>query len=166
MRFLFLFDSRVRKTPPFILSQMCRSSKTLHLTVFACCTQPVAMFLLSVVCCRVRVRGYPPNAVLQREAVAMWTNVRRGDSSHPINWRDGPPQEVRALPQNFLRHAQTANVILRHFLLSFANSFRRSTRKAFLPSCILLSNSPNCHASLRCRHGASSGDRNLHPYFF
>ena len=96
------------------------------------CTPPVAMFLLSVVA--VSVSRGPTNEVLQVETVAMWTNVRQGDSSHPINWRDDPPQEVRACSQNFLRNAQTASVILCHFLASFATSFESPlARLSFLP---------------------------------
>ena len=77
--------------------------------------------------------------------------------SHPINWRDDPPQEVHASSQDFLR---TANVILCHFLISFATSFKSPlTKLSFLPT-FFLKNPPNCHASSRCRHGASSGTAN------
>ena len=33
----------------------------------------------------------------------MWADIRQSDSSHSIDWRDDPPQGVRAFPQNFLQ---------------------------------------------------------------
>ena len=69
---------------------------------------------------------------------AMWANIRQSDSSHSTDWRDDPPQEVRALPQNFLHHAQTSNFILWHLLVSFADSFEGSLRRlSFLPVSFL-----------------------------
>ena len=55
----------------------------------------------------------------------------------PSDWRDDPPQEVRAFSQYFLRNAQAADIIHCHLLTSFPNSLKRSIQRAFLPSCIL-----------------------------
>ena len=51
------------------------------------------MFLLSVVAISVS-RRYQPDIVIQRETVAVLANVRQSDSSHSVDWRDDPPQEV------------------------------------------------------------------------
>ena len=70
--------------------------------------------------------------------VAMRANVRQGDSSHPINRRDDPPQEVSALCQNLLCDAQTASVILCHFVVISGNSFNGPlTKLFFLPMFFL-----------------------------
>ena len=75
-------------------------------------------FFFSVVAVSVS-RRYPPNVVLQRETVAM-------------DWRDDPPHEVSAFPQNFLHNVQTSDFILCHLLVSFANSFEGPLRRLSL----------------------------------
>ena len=61
-----------------------------------CCTPPVAMLVFfSNVAVSVS-RRYPPNVVLQMKTVAMRADVRQSDPSHSVDWRDDPPQEVRA----------------------------------------------------------------------
>ena len=76
----------------------------------------------------------PPVAALLLSGVAMRANMRQSDSSHSIDWRDDPPQEVRAFPQNFLHSAQTPDSILRHLLVRFTSSFEGPHRRlSFLP---------------------------------
>ena len=58
---------------------------------------PVALLLLSIVIIAVPCRN-PTNVVLQGETVAMRANIRQSDSSHSIDWRDDPLQEVSAFP--------------------------------------------------------------------
>ena len=55
-----------------------------------------------------------------RERLSCCDEGPLSDSSHSIDWRDDPPQEVRALRQDFLHNAQTSDFILCHLLVSFA----------------------------------------------
>ena len=107
-------------------------------------TSPVAL-LLPVFAVSVS-RRYPPNVVIQRETVSAprspcffsgFPAQHPNDRYHPL-----PPSPK--LPE----------------------SFQRYIHRAFLPSCVLPQKPHNCHTSLRCRHGALSGDRNLYAHFF
>ena len=113
------------------------------------CTPPVAMLLLPVVAVAVSVsRGNPPDVVLQREAVAMCTNVRQGDSSHSINWRAMIRRNMSVLfSEDFLLNAQTTNVILCHFLFFEGPLTKLSFLPIFLPS--------NSIAILHCEVGTT-----------
>ena len=46
------------------------------------------------------------------------THVRQCDPSLPSNWRDDPPQEVRALLQNLLHDALSLVVLLPHIVVA------------------------------------------------
>ena len=45
--------------------------------------------------------------------------VRQGDSSDSINWRSVPPQEVSALPQDFPRDVQPADIFQSSLFVGF-----------------------------------------------
>ena len=128
-------------------------------------TPPVAMFLLSVVTVSVS-RRYPPNVVIHKGTAAARANIGQNVTHLPVDWCDDPPQEVRAFFLGFPAHCSGGRCHPLPPSHTLPESLRRSIRSAFLPSCILPRNSPNCHASLRCKHGALSGDRNLYPHFF
>ena len=83
---------------------------------------PLSAF--SFCCCRLPVPSIPTNVVLQRKNEEKWADKRLSDSSHTIDWRDDPPQEVRALAQNFPHNAQTAYFILCLLLASFTNNLK------------------------------------------
>ena len=51
------------------------------------------------------LRRHPPHAVFNRESGAMKAHVRQCDPSLPSNWRDGSPQEIRALLRKLVRNA-------------------------------------------------------------
>ena len=69
------------------------------------------MFLLSFAAVSVS-RRYPPYAVIQRDAAAMRADVPQGNSSHSVDWSDGPSQEVRDLSPSVLRNAKASKATL------------------------------------------------------
>ena len=54
----------------------------------------------------------PPDVISKRVSVAVWAHVRQCDPSLPFNWRDDPPQEIRALLLDLLHEALELIILL------------------------------------------------------
>ena len=108
----------------------------------------------------------------KRESATMRANVRQSDPSLIFDWRDDPPREVRAFPQNILYNALSVLIFLLHLIVVLSHlrtcpyaelAFSRDLFQKDLPQSPDFSalyawriSTPSTRKSLLCRRSSCS----------